>query len=51
MIHRVSRVDSIPDELILKQIGPQSHYEIIPQVAMTKERYIQLVSEIKYTYI
>lgn len=48
---RVSRVDSIPDELMLKQIGLKGHDEIIPKVAMPKERYIQLIGEIKYTYI
>ena len=48
---KVSMVDSIPDELILNQIGSKGHYEIIPKVAMSKERYIQLIGEIKYTYI
>lgn len=47
----VSKVDSIPQGLTLKQIGAIGHYEIIPGYPMSMRSYQALLDQIKYSII
>mgnify|MGYP002555465324 CR=1 FL=1 len=47
----VSRVDSLPQGLSLRQIGTPGHFEITPQYPMSFSNYQKLLNQIKYTIV
>ena len=47
----VSRVDSLPQGLSLKQIGAPGHFEIVPKYSMSFSNYQKLLNQIRYTIV